>query len=45
MRGADRDLNRFDLKGDAGAWIFWMDDQFKLVRIVIADENTEVLRD
>jgi hypothetical protein len=45
LRGAERELNRFDLKGDAGDWAFWMDDQFKLVRIVIADENTEVLRD
>ena len=45
LRGAERELNRFDLKGDAGDWVFWMDDQFKLVRIVIADENTEVLRD
>jgi hypothetical protein len=45
LRGAERELNRFDLKGEAGDWVFWMDDQFKLVRIVIADENTEVLRD
>jgi len=45
LRGTERELNRFDLKGEAGDWAFWMDDQFKLVRIVIADENTEVLRD
>ena len=45
IHGAERDLNRFDLKGDAGDWAFWMDDQFKLLRIVIAEENTEVVRD
>jgi hypothetical protein len=45
MRGAERELNRFDLKSDSGDWSFWMDDQFKLLRIVIADENTEVVRD
>ena len=45
LRGAEHDLNRFDLKGEAGDWTFWMDDQFKLIRILIADENTEVLRD
>lgn len=45
IRGAERDLNRFDLKGEAGDWAFWMDDQFKLLRIVIAEENTEVVRD
>jgi hypothetical protein len=45
IRGAEQELNRFDLKSDIGDWTFWMDDQFKLLRIVIADQNTEVVRD
>lgn len=45
MHGTELDLYRFDLKGETGDWAFWMDDQFKLVKIVIADSNTEVLRD
>lgn len=45
IHGAERELNRFDLKSDIGDWAFWMDDQFKLDRILIAEENTEVVRD
>jgi len=45
MAGAERELYRFELKGEAGDWAFWMDDQFKLLRIVIADDSTEVVRD
>ena len=45
VHGADRELNHFVLKSDAGDWSLWLDDQFKLVRIVVADDNTEVLRD
>lgn len=45
LHGNEVELNRFDLKSDIGEWVFWMDDQLKLQRIVIADENTEVIRD
>lgn len=45
VHGAEQELNRFDLKSDIGDWAFWMNDQFKLIRIVIADQNTEVVRD
>jgi hypothetical protein len=43
----DRDLLRVNLKDDAGEWALWVDDQnmFKLVRILVASNNTEVLRD
>ena len=30
---------------DAGDWSMWLDDQFKLVRILVASDNTEVVRD
>jgi hypothetical protein len=45
VHGTARDLYRFDLKSEGGDWAFWLDDQFRLIRIVIADENTEVVRD
>jgi hypothetical protein len=45
LRGAEVELNRLDLKGDAGTWSLWLDDQYKLQRILIAGENTEVVRD
>lgn len=45
VRGTERELNRFNLKGDGGDWAMWLDDQFKLVRILIASDNTEVVRD
>lgn len=45
VHGTDTELNRFNLKGDSGDWSLWVDDKFKLVRILIPSDNTEVLRD
>jgi len=47
IRGAERELWRLNLKGESFAWALWVDDkdQFKLMRVVIADDNTEVVRD
>ena len=45
VRGVERELNHFVLKSDAGDWSLWLDDQFKLVRILVAVDNTEVVRD
>lgn len=45
IHGVERELNRLNLKGESGEWALWLDDQFKLVRILIASEHTEVLRD
>jgi hypothetical protein len=45
IHGAERELIRFDLKSDVGNWGLWLDDQFKLMRIVIEGERTEVVRD
>jgi hypothetical protein len=45
IRGADHELNKFVLRSEGGDWTMWLDDQFKLQRIVIASDNTEVLRD
>jgi len=45
IRGAERELNRLDLTSDSGAWTLWLDDQYKLQRILIPGEGTEVVRD
>ena len=45
LRGVDRELNHFHLKGETGDWNLWLDDQFKLVRIVVTGDNTEIVRD
>jgi hypothetical protein len=45
VRGVEQELDHFVLKSDAGDWSMWLDDQFKLIRIVVASDNTEVVRD
>ena len=45
IRGVEQDLNHFTLKSDMGDWSLWLDDQFKLVRILVPADNTEVVRD
>jgi hypothetical protein len=47
VRGTVRDLLRLNLKGEAFSWVLWVDekDQFKLVRVQIPDDNTEVVRE
>ncbi|MCI0351268.1 MAG: hypothetical protein L0Z53_17735 [Acidobacteriales bacterium] len=45
VRGVEQELNRFLLKNDDQEWQLWLNDQYKLIRILISSENTEVLRD
>jgi hypothetical protein len=47
IRGTERELLRLNLKGDAFNWALWVDekDAYKLIRVLIADDNTEVVRD
>jgi len=47
IHGTDRDLMRLNLKGDDVDWALWVDEQdhFKLIRVAITADNTEVLRD
>jgi hypothetical protein len=45
IRGVERELNRLNLKSDSVDWALWLDDQFKMQRILISGENTEVVRD
>jgi hypothetical protein len=47
IRGAERDLLHLTLSGDGFEWALWVDesDQFKLMRVSIPADNTEVVRD
>jgi len=45
FHGSEQELNKLELKSEAGVWDFWLDDQFKVLRITIPADNTEVLRD
>jgi hypothetical protein len=44
IRGAERELSRFVLRSETGDWAFWLDDQFKLIRL-LSEGGTEVVRD
>lgn len=45
IRGTEKEYNRFVLRSDAGEWVLWVDDQFKLQKIEIPSDKTEVIRD
>lgn len=45
IRGAERELNKFILRSEGGDWTMWTDNQFKLQKILIPSDNTEVVRD
>jgi hypothetical protein len=47
IRGTDRELLRLNLNGENFEWSLWVDpqDQFKLIRVAIPADDTEVVRD
>jgi len=47
IRGTERNLLRLNLRGENFEWNLWVDDhdQFKLIRVAIPADNTEVVRD
>jgi len=45
FKGSQQEFNKVELKNDAGVWQLWLDDQFKVMRIWIEGDNTEVIRD
>jgi hypothetical protein len=45
LRSGPQDLIKLEFKTEAGAWQLWLDDQFKVMRMVVVGENTEVERD
>jgi len=47
VHGSERNLLRLNLKGESFEWSLWVDagDQFKLIRVAIPADETEVTRD
>ena len=47
IRGVEHELLRLNLRGEGLDWALWLDDQdkFKLIKVGIPSENTEVVRD
>jgi hypothetical protein len=47
IRGTERELLRLNLTGEDFEWSLWVDaqDQFKLIRVAIPADGTEVVRD
>jgi hypothetical protein len=45
LHGKPQELVAFSMSSEAGSWTIYMDQSNHLVRIVIPDENTEVVRD
>jgi hypothetical protein len=47
IRGVERDLLRLNLSGEDYQWSLWLDDQdhFKLMRVAIPADDTEVVRE
>ena len=44
-KGNQQEFNKVELKTENGSWFLWLDDGFKVMRIVIEGDNTEVVRD
>jgi hypothetical protein len=45
LKGGPQELNKLEFRNDAGTWQLWLDDQWKVQRISVVGENTEVERD
>lgn len=45
VHGQKRELSRFNLQGDGLDWGVWLDEDYKLIRVYIAADAIEVVRD
>jgi hypothetical protein len=45
LKSGEQDLLKLELKSDSSTWQLWLNDQFKVMRMVIVGENTQVDRD
>lgn len=45
LKSGPQDLLKLEFKNEAGTWQLWLDDQFKVMKMSIVGENTEVVRD
>ncbi len=45
LKSGPQDLLKLELKTEASTWQLWLNDQYKVMRMVIVGENTQVDRD
>ena len=45
LKGGEVELDRFDITGELGEWNLWMDNNRRLVRVVMPSDSTEVVRE
>ena len=45
LHGVAKDLSKFSMTSEFGDWVLWLDDNHKLVRLILPGEGTEVIRD
>lgn len=45
LKNGPQELNKLEFKNDAGTWQLWLDDQWKVMRMSVVGENTQVDRD
>jgi hypothetical protein len=45
IRGVEHELTRLNMVGEDFEWALWLDDNNHLVRILVANQATEILRD
>ena len=45
LKGGQVELDRFDITGELGEWNLWVDNNRKLVRVVMPSNSTEVVRE
>jgi hypothetical protein len=45
LKNGPQELNELELKNDAGTWQLWLDDQFKVMKMSVVGEHTEIVRD
>lgn len=45
IRGATRELNRFNLNMEGEEWVLWLDDNNRMIRVLVPSHHTEVVRD
>lgn len=45
IKGTDMDLQRFELHGEGYDWVIWIDGSYKIQKIAITEESTEVYRE
>ncbi len=45
LPSGERELGRFKLETEGVEWTLWLDEQHKMVRVLVASQNIEVLRD